>query len=444
MNLVTALRIDRGEVVALVGGGGKTSAMIRLGRTLVGQGQRVLLTTTTRLAADQTESGPALVTWDPDESDFETLLVRLRQALTQANLILLISGIDQTSDKALGLPSEIVDALAQSDLFEVIIIEADGAKKRPFKAPAPYEPVIPASTTLVVPMVGLDVLGRPLTEETVHRPEQVCRLGQAVLGDPVTAEMVAAVLTHPAGGLKGVPTGARVIPFLNKAALVSPGQVRALARLILADSRIEAVGIGDVQQSNSVTWVENRVAAVVLAAGQASRFGSPKQLALWQGKPLLAHAVDAALASQAERVVVVLGANAEICQAILGERPLEIVFNERWAEGQSTSMKAGLTALPPHVGAALFPLADQPGVTPAVIDAIIATYQHTLAPIVWPEFEGQRGNPVLFDRCLFAEMNQVTGDIGARPVLKAHQAQAERVAVSEPGILYDIDTPDDL
>ena len=107
-------------------------------------------------------------------------------------------------------------------------------------------------------------------------------------------------------------------------------------------------------------------------------------------------------------------------------------------------MKAGLAALPECVSAAIFPLADQPGVTAQVIKAIISAHQRTLAPIVWPEFAGQRGNPVLFDRGLFAEMNRVTGDVGARPVLMTHYAQAERVAVAEPGILYDIDTPDDL
>jgi molybdenum cofactor cytidylyltransferase len=107
-------------------------------------------------------------------------------------------------------------------------------------------------------------------------------------------------------------------------------------------------------------------------------------------------------------------------------------------------MKAGLAALPPEVSAAIFPLADQPFVTAEVIDAVISTYQQTLAPVVWPAFEGRRGNPVLFDRSLFAEMNQVTGDVGARPVLMAHQDQAEVVAVSEAGILRDIDRPADL
>jgi molybdenum cofactor cytidylyltransferase len=220
--------------------------------------------------------------------------------------------------------------------------------------------------------------------------------------------------------------------------------VQKVARQLLKETPVEAVAIGASDEESSIVRVENRVAAIVLAAGRASRFGSPKQLALWQDKPLLAHVVDAALASQAEPVIVVLGAHAEACRAVLADRPVQIVMNDQWAAGQSTSMRAGLAALPSTVSAALFPLADQPFVTPAVINTLIAAYQQTLKPVVWPEFEGRRGNPVLFDRILFPEMNRISGDTGAKPVLMAHQAEAERVVVTEPGILQDIDRPEDL
>ena len=107
-------------------------------------------------------------------------------------------------------------------------------------------------------------------------------------------------------------------------------------------------------------------------------------------------------------------------------------------------MQAGLSALPGNISAAVFPLADQPFITAAVIDALITRYQRTLAPLVWPEFDGKRGNPVLFDRRLFSQMRRVTGDTGARPILLAHQTKAERVSVSNPGVLQDVDRPEDL
>jgi len=121
-----------------------------------------------------------------------------------------------------------------------------------------------------------------------------------------------------------------------------------------------------------------------------------------------------------------------------------VVENRDWAAGQSTSMKAGLAALSTHIGAAVFLLADQPLVSAAVINAVIARHQQTLAPVVWPEFQGKRGNPVLFHRRLFAEMARVQGDTGAKPVLLAHRAEAEAVTVDDEAVLIDIDTPDDL
>jgi molybdenum cofactor cytidylyltransferase len=244
--------------------------------------------------------------------------------------------------------------------------------------------------------------------------------------------------------LNGLESTARIIPLLTGFNAAEATAATIIARQLLASDRIQAVAIGTDEAASNISRVENRVAAIVLAAGRASRFGSPKQLAVWQGKSLLAHVVDAALASHVAQVIVVLGAHADACCEVLVGRPVQIVLNQQWAEGQSTSMKAGLAALTPTISAALFPLADQPFVTAAVINALIEAYQQTLKPIVWPEYDGRRGNPVLFDRRLFSEMNQISGDVGARPVLMAHQTEAGRVAVDEPGILQDIDRPEDL
>ncbi len=185
------------------------------------------------------------------------------------------------------------------------------------------------------------------------------------------------------------------------------------------------------------------VAAVVLAAGGATRFGKLKQLLPWEGGILLTRAVDTALASSARPVVVVLGAQAEACRAALGGRPVQVVINPAWARGQSTSVQTALAALPPYIDAALFLLADQPTVQSSTLEQLIARYRATRAPLVWPEWHGHRGNPVLFDRRLFPELMALHGDVGGRVVLQAHAAEAERVPVSDAGILIDIDTLDD-
>jgi molybdenum cofactor cytidylyltransferase len=179
---------------------------------------------------------------------------------------------------------------------------------------------------------------------------------------------------------------------------------------------------------------------------------------------LLTRAVEVALASRARPVVVVLGCQADACRAALSapassppesskpsertglSRQVTIVVNPNWAEGQSTSVRAGLAALPGNIGAAIFHLVDMPRVTSATLDRLIARHAVTLAPVVWPEYEGRRGNPVLFDRAAFPELRELTGDVGGKPVLKAYERRgaAERLVVDEQGVLLDIDTPTDL
>lgn len=462
MRLARALRIQRSDVVALVGGGGKTSAMFRLADELASQGWRVVTTTSTHIGADQAALAPHTILL-PDQGANALDGKSITRSPT-----LLIGNIDVQTNKAEGLRPDVIDRIPSVMGVDVVINEADGARTLPFKAPAEHEPVIPSGTTLVVPLVGIDAVGQPLDAAHVHRPERVAALTGAKLGQPVTPEQIAAVLTHPRGGLKGVPPRSRVVVLINKVSTKAEAETaHRLADLLLVAPRIEAVAIGAVRQPDPVRHVRSRVAVAVLAAGEGRRFGRLKQLLPWgDGQTLLTHVVDVTLASQARMrqalgtsaqsscpVLVVLGCQAGACRAALSEpagsglgRPVTVVVNPDWAAGQSTSVRAALAALPENVSAVLFHLADQPGVTPTVIDALIERYEATLAPVVWPEYRGRRGNPVLFDRAAFPDLYQLTGDLGGKPVLMAYAraGTAERVAVDEPGVLLDIDVPGDL
>lgn len=446
MNLSHALRIRRKEVVALVGGGGKTSAMFRLGDELAARGWRVIMTTSTHIGADQATGAPHVI-----RLLHELPLPAKKRILAQAadrSPVLVVGAINPQTNKAEGLASTVIDMLTAATGVDAVIVEADGARTLPFKAPADHEPVIPDSTTLVVPVVGIDVVGQPLDDVHVHRPGRVAALTGAVEGRPVALEHIAQVLTHMQGGLKGVPERSRVVPLVNKAE--TPAQqvtARALADLLLRAPRIEAVAIGAMQSDDPVHTVQGRVAAIVLAAGESRRFGRLKQLLPWgDDDTLLGHAVDVALASRAQPVVVVLGCRADACRQAVASRPVQVVLNPNWMEGQSGSLRAGLASLPSNVSAALFHLADQPQVTPAVMDALIERHANTLAPVVFPEYQGRRGNPVLFDRVTFSELERLSGDTGGRPVLMAYDraGQVQHVTVDEPGVLLDIDVPADI
>jgi len=188
---------------------------------------------------------------------------------------------------------------------------------------------------------------------------------------------------------------------------------------------------------------QSLVAAIVLAAGESRRFGQPKQLLPVGDKTMIQHVVDVALGSPVEQVIVVLGCRAAEIGASIADRPVQVVVNQEWKSGLGSSVRAGLSVVRSEVGAALFVLADQPGVTTEVMAKLIERYRETRAPIVVPAHRGRRGNPVLFARSLFAELMEVKGDQGGRELIAEHAEQVEEVEVETEAILTDIDTADD-
>ena len=453
-----ALRVQTGDVISFVGGGGKTTIMFRLADELVASGQKVVTTMTTKIFVGQMSRAPARVVLQGEGA----LLAQLPGLLAEHGQVLVAGSTLVEQDKVQGLAPALVNRIAAHPPVDAVVIEADGSRRLPFKAPAPHEPVIPSSTTIVVPVVGLDVLGQPLTAEHVHRADHVAALTGSHLGDAVTPAMIAAELAHPDGGCKAVPTSARLIPFLNKvedeASLLA---AREIARLLLstfdsrtqrlAAPRIDSVVIGAALAANPVREVWGRIAAVVLAAGQAKRFGVLKQVLSWRGVPLVAHVTEQALSCpDIHRVVVTVGAEGQQVRAAIapraGDRHLTIADVADWAGGQSRSVRAGLQTAQDSAGAiagALFLLADQPGVSPELLSALVQRHRETLAPVVAPRYAGQRGNPVLFDHRTFAEFGALTGDVGARSIIRRHEDAIAWVDWPADEILRDIDTPDD-
>ena len=250
MTLAGALRMAAGEVVALVGGGGKTTAMFRLAREVVDGGGRVITTTTTRIFGAQIALAPAHV---PAAS---VTRERLAAELTLHRHVLVIGATDADSGKAEGISLDLFRHVRAWFPDVCLLNEADGSRMRPFKAPADYEPVIPAETTLVVVVVGADVLGRSLDAEHVHRPELVATLSGAPMGAPVTPAIVARVLADPQGGRKGVPAGARVVVLINKVeGLPDRAPARETAERLLRDPAIHSVVLATLRAEDPVLEV---------------------------------------------------------------------------------------------------------------------------------------------------------------------------------------------
>jgi molybdenum cofactor cytidylyltransferase len=183
------------------------------------------------------------------------------------------------------------------------------------------------------------------------------------------------------------------------------------------------------------------VAAILLAAGRGTRFGEePKLLARLGGKALVRHAAEAAAVSMAGPVIVVTGHRAYAVQAELKGLPVRFVHNPLFADGLSTSLKAGFAALPPEARAALILLGDMPLVSTGLINALVSGWhvQGEPAALV-PTLNGRRGNPVVLSRALQGAIETLSGDAGAGPVLRGRSDVVEWPTADE-AVVQDIDT----
>jgi molybdenum cofactor cytidylyltransferase len=224
--------------------------MFRLAREVVEGGGRAITTTTTRIFGAQIALAPAHV---PAAS---VTRERLAAELALHRHVLVIGATDADSGKAEGISLDLFRHVRAWFPDVCLLNEADGSRMRPFKAPADYEPVIPAETTLVVVVVGADVLGRSLDAEHVHRPELVATLSGAPMGAPVTPAIVARVLADPQGGRKGVPAGARVVVLINKVeGLPDRAPARETAERLLRDPAIHSVVLATLRAEDPVLEV---------------------------------------------------------------------------------------------------------------------------------------------------------------------------------------------
>jgi molybdenum cofactor cytidylyltransferase len=180
----------------------------------------------------------------------------------------------------------------------------------------------------------------------------------------------------------------------------------------------------------------------VLAAGTSSRLGQPKQLLTYGGRSLVRRAAEVGVAAGLTPLVVVTGAHAAAVERELRGLPVHLVHNEGYRAGQSTSVRAGVSTLPPETEAVVMLLGDMPAVDEEVVRALIAAWHATGAPLVQPTFDGRPGNPVLFAASLFPEMLSLEGDEGGRPILQRHAERVQLVPTTQPGVLVDVDTWD--
>lgn len=438
MKLHEALGVVRGDVVAFVGAGGKSSALITLGHELAEAGWRVTATTTTQITTDQLDLMPGAVRLAEGAS-------AVSAALNAQRFVFLYDEI--RDGRVYGPPPDYFTRLMDTIDSDVLLVKADYARELALKAPYEHEPVMPAEVSLVVPTASLAVLGQPLTEDYVYNTQAIIDRYGFAEGARVKSPWVAQIIRDEALGMQGVPDDVRVMVLLNQ----TPAQgylrarARLIGRLILRSGRINGVALGTVRNANPIHEVLRPVGAVVLAAGLSRRMGQPKVLLPWaDDRTIIEHIIHQLYLARVDHVAVVTGYRSGEVRRLATQQGASAVYNASYKSGEMlSSLKAGLQAMPDHIAAALIVLGDQPRIQPRVVAQVMMAYAEGRGNIVAPSYQMRRGHPILLDRRYWPEILDLPEDGSPRDVINAHAGEIAYVEVNTDSVLRDVDTPDD-
>ena len=442
-----------GELVALVGGGGKSSLLMALAAAAPGT---VLLSTTTHLYAAQAANFAPLQVQletdsDPIPADFWPELVRQGRGI--------VTG-PPAGDKVGGVPAHLPAAWLTRPEVDWLLVEADGSRQLPVKAPAAHEPVIPPETSLLIGVMGIDALAGPIGE-VAHRPELVCQLLGRSPQDWLTPADAARLLTHPQGGWQGRPPHTRAVIFINKVETAVEWQLaHQIAHLALQNRELDRVVIGSLRPDERRTTssqpaaetsghtspleVWRHMTAVILAAGQGKRMGQTKQLLPWGETTVLGQTIANVQAASVQDIVVVTGHDAEKVTAVAQAAGVGTIYNPAYASGEMlSSLQTAVRALLGQTAAVLIFLADQPMLGPELIEPVLAAYRQRERDLIVPVFGGRRGHPTLIAQDYFAELLALPEEAAPRDLLRRHEAEIHFVPVSGDAILRDLDVPAD-
>jgi molybdenum cofactor cytidylyltransferase len=423
------------DQVAWVGAGGKTSLIFSIARELYSQ--KCVITTTTKMAFDEIK-----------KSD-QSFMVSGFSGLNSENLsgvCLLYKDLQENDNsKIIGFDAHQLKLLSRTMKINEIplLIEADGSKRKSLKFPGTHEPNIPEFVNKVCVVVGLSVIGKPLSDRYFHRPDEIARVLGIPLGEIFTTDHLFKIISHPEGGLKGIPQKAEKIVFLHQADQIKNSyDINNLA--LNLKKYFDHVILSYIEHGNLEILAHwGNIGCVILAAGSASRFGSPKQLAKFNNETLIETVIQKALNINFYKIVVVLGAFFEEIFPTINKYNIKIINNHEWKKGQATSVKKGIKAISvKKIDAILFLLVDQPQISTNLIENVLNLFAYQKSNIIVHSFNGQTRHPILFSRNTFPELLKIEGDQGGRQLFNLYSPL--KIKLEDSIMAVDVDTMNDL
>ena len=389
------VRLPEHAVISVTGAGGKTSLIFAWARELAAAGKSVIITTTTHM-------------YRPEHMEEDGIRI-------------VVSDDPERPDKVMAPPADILDSLRET--ADVVLIEADGSRRMPLKWPAEWEPVIPDYTDYTVCVAGLSALGRR-TSDVVYRADE---LPDRLKRETVDMNLIHAIISSRDGGQKGVRGDFRV--FMNQV----DDDIDRLASAYRLQQIFAVLGI---QSAWGTLLEEPKMAIILEAAGNSSRFGSNKLLhKMEDGRPMIASILDAV------RPV-------EVCKRILVTQYDEVaalapdskvVMNDKPDLGISHSMQLGLRAAG-DADAYMFCVCDQPGITKSTLERLIGAYKKGTAGIVSLAWQGKMCNPKIFSSRYKEELMRLSGDTGGRQIISSHKDDILLIEADSEDEVRDIDT----
>ena len=389
------IRLPEHAVISVVGAGGKTSLIFAWARELASAGKNVVITTTTHM-------------YRPERMEEDGIRI-------------VVSDDPERPDKVSAPPAEVLDSLR--DTADVVLIEADGSRRMPLKWPADREPVIPDYTDVTVCVAGLSALGRR-TADVVYNAEG---LPDVLKRETADMNLIHAIVSSRDGGQKGVRGDFRV--FMNQV----DDDIDRLAAAYRMQQIFAVMGI----QSAWGTLMpeEPKIAVILEAAGNSTRFGSNKLLHIMDdGRPMIASIFDAVRPLDVYKKILVTQYD-DIAEMAAG---FDVVMNDRPDLGISRSMQLGLAAAG-DVDAYMFCVCDQPGLSTSTIKKLIEAYKKGTAGIVSLAWQGKMCNPKIFSSRYREELMRLSGDTGGRQIIASHEDDILLVEASSEDEVKDID-----